>query len=54
MRFIRAGRFFCDVARSWLDGSLERTFRSYLAPDLLIPDDLGSQRLSQQQSVDLY
>ena len=29
-------------------------FRSYLAPDLLILDDLGLQRFSQQQSLDLY
>ncbi len=54
VRFARADHFFRDMARSRLDGSLERTFRSYLAPDLLILDDLGLQRFSQQQSVDLY
>ncbi len=54
VRFARADHFFGDMARSRLDGSSERTFRSYLAPDLLILDDLGLQRFSQQQSLDLY
>ena len=54
VRFARADRFFGDMARARLDGSSERTFRSYLAPDLLILDDLGLQRFSQQQSLDLY
>ena len=54
VRFVRADRFFGDMARARLDASLERTFRSYLAPDLLILDDMGLQRLNQQQSIDLY
>ena len=33
---------------------VERTFRSFLSPDLLILDDLGLHRLSAQQSADLY
>ena len=36
VRFARADSFFRDMARSRLDGSLEKTFRSYLSPDLLI------------------
>ena len=54
VRFARADNFFGDMARSRLNGSSERTFRSYLAPDLLILDDLGLQRFSQQQPLDLY
>ena len=54
VRFARADHFFRDMARARLDATLERTFRSYLSPDLLILDDLGLQRFSQQQSVDLY
>ena len=54
VRFARADHFFRDMARARLDATTERTFRSYLAPDLLILDDLGLQRFSQQQSVDLY
>ena len=54
VRFARADHFFRDMARARLDATAERTFRSYLAPDLLILDDLGLQRLSQQQSLDLY
>ena len=37
-----------------VDNSLERTFRSFLAPDLLIIDDLGLHRFTAQQSADLY
>ena len=33
---------------------VDRTFRSFLAPDLLILDDLGLHRLTGQQSADLY
>ena len=37
-----------------VDNSVERTFRSFLAPDLLILDDLGLHRFTAQQSADLY
>ena len=37
-----------------MDNSVDRTFRSFLIPDLLILDDLGLHRLSPQQSADLY
>ncbi len=33
---------------------MDRAFRSFLAPDLLILDDLGLHRLTPQQSADLY
>ena len=33
---------------------LGRPVRSFLAPDLLILDDLGLHRLTAQQSIDLY
>ena len=36
VRFARADHFFRDMARARLDATAERTFRSYLAPDLLI------------------
>ena len=32
--FARADSYFRKMARARIDGSLERTFRSYLAPDL--------------------
>ena len=41
-----------DQAR--VDNSVDRTFRSFLSPDLLILDDLGLHRLTAQQSADLY
>ena len=37
-----------------VNNSLERTFRSFLAPDLLTLDDLGLHRFTAQQSADLY
>ena len=37
-----------------MNHSTDKTFRSFLSPDLLILDDLGLHRLTQQQSIDLY
>ena len=54
VRFIRADSFFRTLAQSRVDHTLEKTFRSFLSPDLLIIDDFGLQRLSPQQSTDLY
>ena len=42
------------MAQARVDNSVDRTFRSFLAPDLLILDDLGLHRLTAQQSADLY
>ena len=46
------GKTFLAQAR--VDNSLDRTFRSFLSPDLLILDDLGLHKLTAQQSADLY
>jgi DNA replication protein DnaC len=54
VRFSRADTFFKVLAQSRVDHTLEKTFRSYLTPDLLILDDFGLQRLNAQQSTDLY
>jgi DNA replication protein DnaC len=54
VRFSRADAFFKTLAQSRVDHTLEKAFRSYLAPDLLILDDFGLQKLSAQQSTDLY
>ena len=42
------------MSQGRVDNSLDRTFRSFLTPDLLILDDLGLHRLTTQQSADLY
>ena len=42
------------TSQARVDNSLERTFRSFLSPDLLILDDLGLHRFTVQQSADLY
>ena len=54
VRFTRADAFFKTLAQSRADHTLEKTFRSYLSPDLLLIDDFGLQKLTAQQSTDLY
>ena len=54
VRFTRADVFFKSLAQARVDHTLEKTFRSYLTPDLLILDDFGLQKLTTQQSTDLY
>jgi len=54
VRFIRADAFFRTLAQSRVDHTLEKTFRSFISPDLLVLDDFGLQRLTSQQSTDLY
>ena len=54
VRFVTADQYFRELAQARVDHSTEKTFRSFLAPDLLILDDLGLHRLSAQQSIDLY
>ena len=54
VRFSHADAFFKAMSQARVDNSVERTFRSFLSPDLLILDDLGLHRLTAQQSADLY
>ena len=54
MRFTRTDVYFGTLARARVDHTIEKTFRSFLTPDLLILDDFGLQRLTTQQSTDLY
>ena len=54
VRFIRADAFFRTLAQSRVDHTLEKTFRSFISPNLLILDDFGLQKLTPQQSTDLY
>ena len=54
VRFCHADDFFWALSQARADNSVDRTFRSFLSPDLLILDDLGLHRLTSQQSADLY
>lgn len=54
VRFIRADDLFRTLAQARVDHTLEKAFRSFMSPDLLILDDFGLQRLTSQQSIDLY
>ena len=46
VRFTHADDFFKAMAQARVDNSLDRTFRSFISPDLLILDDLGLHRLT--------
>jgi len=54
VRFTRADVYFRTLAQARVDHTIEKAFRSFLIPDLLIMDDFGLQRLTAQQSTDLY
>ena len=54
VRFSHADDFFKAMAQARVDNSVDRAFRSFITPDLLILDDLGLHRLTAQQSADLY
>ena len=54
VRFSHADDFFRVMNQARVDNSLEHAFRSFLAPDLLILDDLGLHRFIAQRSADLY
>jgi DNA replication protein DnaC len=54
VRFIRADAFFRTLAQARVDHTLEKTLRTFLSPDLLVLDDFGLQKLTAQQSTDLY
>ena len=52
--FSRADVLLKELAQARVDHTFEKTFRRFLAPDLLIVDDFGLRRLTAQQSQDLY
>lgn len=52
--FRRADLLLRELSQARADHSFEAVFRRYLAPDLLVLDDFGLHRLTQQQSEDLY
>ena len=54
VRFVNADDFLRAMAQARVDNSLDRTFRSFLSPDLLILNDIGLHKLTAQQSADLY
>ena len=54
VRFVHADDFFKAMTQARVDNSVDRAFRSFLSPDLLILDDLGLHGLTAQQSADLY
>ena len=51
VRFCHADDFFRSMTQARVDHSVERSFRTFRSPDLLI---LGLHRLTAQQSADLY
>lgn len=49
-----ADRYFTVLACLGVRGSVDKIFRSFIALDLQILDDLGLRRFDHQQSIDLY
>ena len=54
VRFCHADDFFRGMTKARVDNSVDRSFRSFLSPDLLIPHDFGLHKLTAQQSADPY
>lgn len=52
--FRRADYLLRELSQARADHSFEVAFRRYLVPDLLVLDDFGLHRLTQQESEDLY
>lgn len=52
--FRRADLLLRELGQARADHSFEAVFRRYLTPDLLVLDDFGLHRLTQQQSEDFY
>lgn len=52
--YVRADALLKDLARSRADNSFDRQLRQFLNPDLLVVDDFGLRKLSQQASSDFY
>ncbi|HEY3059877.1 MAG TPA: IS21-like element helper ATPase IstB [Chloroflexota bacterium] len=50
----RADALLKELHQARADHTLDKAFRRFLAPELLVVDDFGLQRLSAQQSQDLY
>ncbi|MGH2499090.1 MAG: IS21-like element helper ATPase IstB [Candidatus Limnocylindria bacterium] len=52
--FDKTARVLADLGAGHLDATWERRLRRYLAPDLLILDDMGLRAFSERQGEDLY
>ena len=52
--FTKTNGLLADLGGGHADGTLERRFKSYLRPDVLILDDFCLTALTEQQTEDLY
>ncbi len=52
--FDKTARVLADLGAGHLDATWERRLRRYLAPELLILDDLGLRAFTERQGEDLY
>lgn len=52
--FEKTARVLADLGAGHLDATWERRLRRYLAPDLVILDDLGLRAFTERQGEDLY
>jgi len=52
--FTRTDRLLKTLARSRADNSFDRELRRFITPDLLVVDDFGLKKLSNQATSDIY
>lgn len=52
--YVSAQRLFTTLRAARADGTYERQLGRYVAPELLIIDDLGLRPLTQDEPIDLY
>lgn len=52
--FARADKLFKHLKLSAIDGTFERTIRSYLRPDILIIDDFAVREMAREEAAQFY
>jgi DNA replication protein DnaC len=52
--FARTDKFFKHLRLSSIDGTYERTLRSYLKPDILVIDDFAIKEMTREEAEQFY
>ncbi len=54
VNFARTDKFFKHLKLSTIDGTYERTIRSYLKPDILVIDDFAIKEMTREEAGQFY